>query len=285
MNRFEKRNDRGGRVGNRIQVGHHPPSNSTVSFPQRSDRCDPAVVSVRYGKEGRDVDTLDSRQPGEQFILPATFPAAITYHGGDFEGGLFAVTEKESVEEISQRLRVHGARPAPDHQRPVVPPLRRQERNARKFKHIQDIGVRQFVLEGEPEDIRPCQWQTGLQGCQGCVFPAQHLLHVGPRGINAFSRQPFRRVENPVQDLQSEMTHSHFIDVGEGEHKPEFGVFLRHGAHFPSHIPGGFFAFQQIKLFHYISTDGMSSVSSCGSSIKKGPGGSGRHGQLIRYLP
>ena len=86
----------------------------------------------------------------------------------DVEDGLLAVAEQKRIDEVSNRLRVEGARPAGDHQRMRCVALARQQRNTPEVEHHQDVSVGQLVLETKADDVELRDRRLRLEGQERC---------------------------------------------------------------------------------------------------------------------
>jgi hypothetical protein len=184
----------------------------------------------------------------------------------DLQNRFLAVPEEKGVEEVGQRLGVQGAGPAADDQRKIRSPLRGPERDARQIEDVQDAGIVEFVLEGEPEDVEIPEGESGFEGPEREAAVPEVLLHVRPGGKDPFAGDVRAFVEDMVEDLESDMGHAHFVNVreGEGEFEANPGEILDDGVEFPAGVPGGLGDFQKVVLIH--------------KKILASPGGDGNHG-------
>ena len=173
-------------------------------------------------------------------------PLRLTDRRRNLQDRLLAVTEENGVEEVGQRFGVVGAGTAPDDQRGAFAPVRGTKRNPAQFQHVQDIGIGEFVLEGEADNIHLRQTPSALQGGKGKVFPAELLLPVRPRGIDPLGCQPRLLLEHGVEDLEPQVAHPHLIDIGKGKDKADFTRCGGACPGFPAGVPGGFFHRQEV---------------------------------------
>src|SRR5919197_6321840 len=95
---------------------------------ERADLAQSAVIRMLRDEEGRYVHARNATQGPEQVHPVSLVPGEVNI--ADVEDGLFAVTEQKRIDEVSNRLRVEGARSAGDHQWMRCVALVRQQRNA-----------------------------------------------------------------------------------------------------------------------------------------------------------
>ena len=161
-----------------------------------------------------------------------------------FHHALLAVADLEGVEEHGQRLRVAGAWPARDHQRVVLPAVRRQHGYMAQIQHVQDIGIAHFILEGESDHVELAERFAALQREQRQVLLLQPRPEVHPGHKNTLAAHIGQRVDQAHQDLHAQVGHADLVRV----RKAEGEVHLRLVPvpdlciHFPARIPG--------RLFH-----------------------------------
>ncbi len=125
-------------------------------------------------------------------------------------------------------------------------------RDAGEIEHVEDIGIGEFVLQGETDDIERTEWQLVFQTGQWCPAGAQGRFHVGPRRIDPFRGNAVHLIEDMIQDRQPEMAHADFIGVGEGQGKTQIDLrqILGDAAEFTAEVAGRFFDLVQAVKSH-----------------------------------
>ena len=153
------------------------------------------------------------------------------------------VAYKEYVEEVRKRLGVNRARAARDDQRVVsAAALFARERYARKFEHIQNVGVAQFVLQRKAHHVEVFERRFEREGVEGHAQLLQPLPEVPCRGkaeVGAHAAL-FKRFRD---DFYAEVAHSHLVKVGEAHAEVELAPFGFGRAVFPARIARRFFTF------------------------------------------
>ena len=79
--------------------------------------------------------------------------------------------------------------------------ITREQRNPAKVQHGQDVGIGQFVLETEADNLKGGQWPVGFKGDKRQMVPAELLLHVQPGRIGAFRLNIGTIIEQIIQNL------------------------------------------------------------------------------------
>jgi hypothetical protein len=54
----------------------------------------------------------------------------------------------------------------------------------------------------------------GFEGRKRKAFLSQDPLHIYPRAENSFAGYPSFSIEDMIKNLNPEMGHSHFVDIG-----------------------------------------------------------------------
>ena len=67
---------------------------------------------------------------------------------------LFPFSDEKEIDKIGQRFRIAGAGAACHHKVFKALSLCGQQRNAGQIKHIEHIGIAQFILQSETDDVK-----------------------------------------------------------------------------------------------------------------------------------
>lgn len=95
------------------------------------------------------------------------------------------------------------------------------QRNTRKVEHLQNCGRTEFILERKTHQIQICHRSACLQGHQFETGASHLIFHIGPRSECSFSVQFAFGVHDGIKNLQSEMRHSHFVNVRKTHPDPQ----------------------------------------------------------------
>ena len=119
------------------------------------------VLVIRGPEKRRHIDAGDTAQGGQQVHPVCPVPGQIRLT--DIKDRFLSVAQQERVNARGKRLGVKGARPAGNNQRMGFVPVLRQEGDTAQVQHHQDVGVRQFVLEAEADNVEGRQRGIGLE--------------------------------------------------------------------------------------------------------------------------
>ncbi|MPM09036.1 hypothetical protein SDC9_55352 [bioreactor metagenome] len=217
---------------------HYSPVNGKGQG-RRPERHAPAAGRKIALHQGGDIHAL---HPGEG--LETLFPRPSLRLGENFQcfGQKFLpFADAEEIHERRHRFGGKGTRPPGGHEGMVFSPVSRQERDAAEVEHSENVGIAQFVLEGEPHHVEPVQGTAALHGSQGHSFFPEQPLEIRPWTVGPFRVGPGQSLHQKIEDLKAQVAHPYFVDVRKGkaytDHPP--GILLRgQGAEFASGIPG-----------------------------------------------
>ena len=192
---------------------------------------------------------IDARHPGRcpQEGLPALSPLLhVTVEIQQFVVGCLSLPDIEEVKKASDRLRVVGAGPAPDHDRVAVGPVRRMKRDPGQVQHLQDVGIAELKLERKAQEIKDPHRILGFQGKQRDVVVPQQPVHIRPGRKNALTPGVLPPVEQLIQDLDPQVGHADLIHIRKAHGKADRDLpVLVDRVHFISQIPRGLLHLQQ----------------------------------------
>ena len=77
----------------------------------------------------------------------------------------------------------------------------REQGNTAKVQHGQDVGIGQFVLEAEADNLKGRQRPVGFKGDNRQMVLAELLLHVQPRCVDALRLNIGTIIEQIIQNL------------------------------------------------------------------------------------
>jgi hypothetical protein len=86
-----------------------------------------------------------------------------------------------------------------------------------EVEHIKDIRETKFILEGETQYVKVMKRGGRFERRKRKASLSHDPLHINPRGKNSFAGHPFFSIEDMIEDLNPEMGHSHFIDIGKSQ--------------------------------------------------------------------
>ncbi len=218
----------------------HPPAHHLRGAePSKVSRgCSGAGFVVRYFVQRRNVNPvypgkfLEKLRPWAAFSLP--LPVYPNYVDCQF----LSVAKSEGVHEIRERLRRHGARPPCDDNGMPILPVFRPERDPPQIQHGEDIGVRQFILQGEAYNVKTSQGRPAFHGKERPPFLPEEVLHIRPRHVDALTRYEVQGVQERIENQGPQMTDPHLIHIREGQGKCNIdgSRVLADGSRFPAYI-------------------------------------------------
>jgi hypothetical protein len=183
---------------------------------------------------------------------------------------LFAVADEDQVHEIRQRLHVEHDRAAHDHERIVLGPGGRAERDAGQVEHLQHVGEGHLVLQREPHHVEVAERCLRLQRRQRPPVPPKGVGHVRPRAEDALGRRVVAGVDVRDQDAVPQMGHADLVHVREteGEGQLDVAVVLDHLVPFAADVPCGPLHVRQDALEQRVETAGNLGVRFCGAWLQ-----------------
>ena len=113
-----------------------------------------ATVMIPHLEQRRHVYTRQQGPVGQQ-RFPGSAVALSPVQPGicHLKDHVFAITDNQRIEKISNRFRVAGAGPPRDNEGVLLVAVLASQRNPRQVKHGQDVRIVQFVQQTEPENI------------------------------------------------------------------------------------------------------------------------------------
>ncbi len=183
------------------------------------------------GKQGRtgslkrlvESGDIDARHPGQ--LGHRGFPIGMGAAGfqpgvQDFEKPFFRVSQKESVDDPGQRLRVEGRRTARQDERVGERPLGGGDRNAAQAQDGQDVAVVELVEQREAHGVEGVERKSALQGAERLPRSLQGGFEIGPGGVNPLGQHIRPAVGPLVEDLLPRVGHADLVDIGKGQGHP-----------------------------------------------------------------
>ena len=153
---------------------------------------------------------------------------------------LFALSNKEEIDKIRERLRITGTRPARNHQLGQSLPFRCQKRHSRQIQHVQNIGIAQLILQRKPDDIKILDGVAAFQCVERNVLLTHESFHIRPGRKDTFAPYALHPVQAAIQNLHAKVRHADFINIGEAKCK--------------ANINGSFVLDNTVELSPYISS-------------------------------
>ena len=114
------------------------------------------------------------------------------------------------------------------------------QRNAAQVEHGQDVGVADFVLQAEADDVEFAQRRERLQAVERQAVLAQLGLEIDPRREGPFAGPLRIVVHDRVQHLQAVMAHAERVGVGKRQAQPaaHLAMILDDAVEFAAEILG-----------------------------------------------
>ena len=114
------------------------------------------------------------------------------------------------------------------------------QRDAAEVEHRQHVGVADFVLQAESEDIELGERRERFEAIERQVRLPQFLLEVDPGREGAFARPLRIVVHDRVEDLQAVVRHAKRVGIGkrQAQSAAHFGVVLDDAVEFAAEVLG-----------------------------------------------
>ena len=118
------------------------------------DGGDGAVLMIGHVVKGGDVHAGDlGGVLQKSLFVPFAGGAVLLVEVDHFQHDLLALAQLEAVEEVAERLGVHGAGAAGEDDGVVVGAVLRQGVDARQVQHVEDVGVGKLVLQRKSQEV------------------------------------------------------------------------------------------------------------------------------------
>ena len=127
------------------------------------------------------------------------------------------VAEHKDINKIGNRFAVARTRTACNNQRSKLGSVLGIERYSRKVKHIENIGIAQFILERKAEHIKFIKRISALKRPQLYTVLTHFFFHINIGSKHTLAPRIVKPVDNGVQNLHAEMRHSDLICIREAE--------------------------------------------------------------------
>src|SRR5699024_3836955 len=118
---------------------------------------------------------------------------------------LLAFPEHEKIENVGYRLSIIRARSAAVYERIFLTALCRKHRHLGKLKHIDDIRIRELILESETENIKMRYLVAGFQRKKSHAMLFHLLLHIVPRSKDSFTPCIVTVIQGVIDYFHTEM--------------------------------------------------------------------------------
>jgi hypothetical protein len=158
MNQFSERDNLGVGVREIINIGQNSFFYDLVVRYHRFDGINAPVRPVMNVEIGGNVYPFYMAKLRKQ-LSPALsfslfcFTDCLTY----FEGRLFTVSDYHNVKELCDRLGIEASGASSDDEGIFVTSILSERGYTGEIKHIEDVGVREFMLETEPYNVKACE--------------------------------------------------------------------------------------------------------------------------------
>ena len=114
---------------------------------------DAVVVVNRLVKRG-DIDALNFRELFQDFGAGVSINFTLLQTMGNFNYCFFSITKQDRIKKVSYGLRVKTTGTATEDNRHTISPIFGTQRNSGKIENGEDIGVTEFVGQGESHEIK-----------------------------------------------------------------------------------------------------------------------------------
>ena len=143
----------------------------------------------------------------------------------DFEHDVFGFAEDEGVDEGGERFGDERAGASGEDDRVVFGAVEAADGDAGEVEHLEDVGVGEFVGEGEAEGVEVAQAAAVFEREERLAVGAEAVGHVGPGGVAALGEGVGRVVEDVVEDGESAVGLADVVEVGVDQ-GPADGAFV-----------------------------------------------------------
>ena len=203
-----------------IQVLHDPLGHDFRGAVQGNHRPEGTVLIVFVAIEAGHIDPRNFGNCQKKLLFAPTLGLGLVVEGHDFHGAVLPFSQGEKVHKICQRLRVKGTHaPGKDDVFKFLP-LCRVKGNPGQAQHIQNVGIRHFIADGEGDHVEILYRLLAFQRPQGkAVFP-HGLFHVPPGGKDSLTPDPLHPVHDSVENPHANVGHADLVGIREAEGHP-----------------------------------------------------------------
>ena len=161
------------------------------------------VVTVLVQRWHVDTRNFCHIQQKFRLALPGPLRRAVTFH--NLARGVLSLAEREEIEEVRQRLRIHRADAAAKHDVLQSLALLRQQRHASEIEHIQDVGIAHLIADRKRDQIELRNGIVTLQRPERQAVRPHLRLHVAPRREHALAPDALHLVHHAVEDAHADV--------------------------------------------------------------------------------
>ena len=226
VNDLSRRNNHLYRPVGIVQILHDPLGNHTGSAIHGSDGGKGTVRIVAMLVERGYIHTGDLGNFMKECILTPAFSLGTVVQRHDLHSDVLALTQREEVNKVRQRLRIVSADTARKDDILQVVPVTAVQRNARQIQHIQDIGIGHLIANGEGDHIKILHRILTFQCPQRQVICPHGAFHIAPGSKDALTPDTVHLVHHTVENPHTQIGHADLVGIRKTECHADTDIFL-----------------------------------------------------------
>ena len=231
MNDLNKRNDKFFGIKHGVQIGYNTLFNGFRRIFPVDNLFNRAVIVIINIIEGRNINALKLSGFTQKFKLCRAELFMLFQKVDKLVDNLFALARCENVDKISYRLGVAHARPARTYDRGQFGSVRTSDRQTRKVKHIEHIGIAHLILHGKAYHIKVLDTVATFKPVKRNIVFTHKLFHIVPRRKYPFAPRLGSGVYERIENFHTEMRHTYFVIVGKAKGISELDfIFILYNA-------------------------------------------------------
>ena len=138
---------------------------------------------------GRNIYPIDFTKQIEEIFFGRLVFFVLGQKFGNVDDRLLAVTQQDGIEKIGYRFGVERTGPPAQKQRKRTVSVPGVKRNCRQVENCQDIGITEFIGQGDTQYIKIGEWTGRFKAGQYCFFLAQYFFQIDIRAIASIGQK------------------------------------------------------------------------------------------------
>ena len=207
-----------------VQILNDPLGDLFRRTLQCNDGGQCSVIVVFMAVESGHIYTGDLGDFLQELLLGPALSLRPVIEAHDLHRDLLALTQREEVYKVCQRLGIVSADTAREHNILQPRPILGMKRDPGKLQHIQNIGIAHLIADGEGNHVEVLHGALAFQRPKGQLVGAHSVLHIAPGGKHPLAPNAVHPVHNAIQDPHTHIGHADLIGIRETEGNTHSGL-------------------------------------------------------------
>ena len=212
--------DRLRRIVRLVQIPHNALDHPLRRAVQGFNGLEPSIRAIVMAVKRRHIDAGNLHHFMEKARLVPPFALGLAVEVENLRRHLLPFSQREKVDKVRQRFRVHSADAAGKHQPLQTRAIPAQKRHPGQVQHIENIGIAHLIADAEGDKVEVLHRVAALQGIERNLVLAHGRLHVPPGRKDSLAPHAVHVVHDAIENAHADVGHADFIGVREAEGNP-----------------------------------------------------------------